>query len=51
MHPWFSPMDWDALLAKRLQPPIVPEIRSVNDLSRFDINDALRTSIVAYVPK
>ena len=41
---------FQALLAKKLPPPIVPDITSVNDLSRFDINDSLRTSVAPYIP-
>lgn len=28
--------DWDALLAKRVQPPFLPAIRSPKDVSNFD---------------
>jgi serine/threonine protein kinase len=35
-HSWFAGFDWAAMLAMRLQPPIVPIIKSETDLSNFD---------------
>lgn len=28
-HPWFSPIDWDSLENKEVQPPFVPDVRSI----------------------
>ncbi len=35
-HPWFEKMDWNALLQKKLQPPIPVYIKSKFDMSNFD---------------
>ena len=33
---WFLDMDWEALLAKKLDAPIMPELSSATDTSNFD---------------
>jgi len=35
-HAWFKNFDWDALVSKRVQPPIIPKIKGNLDLSNFD---------------
>jgi CRP-like cAMP-binding protein len=35
-HPWFKGFDFDALLKRRMQPPIIPKIKDNKDLSNFD---------------
>lgn len=35
-HPWFSSMDWKALIEKKVKPPFVPVIKSALDVSNFD---------------
>ncbi|TKS84055.1 Serine/threonine-protein kinase N1 [Collichthys lucidus] len=35
-HRFFQPMDWDALLAKKLKPPFLPNIKAAKDVSNFD---------------
>ena len=35
-HPWFRGFDWDALVARKVRPPIVPKIKHNKDLSNFD---------------
>ncbi|XP_056606137.1 serine/threonine-protein kinase N2 isoform X1 [Triplophysa dalaica] len=35
-HPFFRNMDWDALLAKKTQPPFMPTIKGREDVSNFD---------------
>lgn len=35
-HKWFAGFAWDALLAKTMKPPIVPQIRGAFDTSNFD---------------
>jgi len=35
-HPWFSSIDWEALLNKHLSPPIVPKVGGADDTSNFD---------------
>lgn len=32
-HPFFEPIDWDKLLRKEIQPPFVPEVSSVDDIT------------------
>ena len=33
---WFVSIDWDQLLARSLQPPIIPNVESSSDFSNFD---------------
>ena len=36
-HPWFSDIDFDALLAKTIEPPFKPELTdNIDDTSNFD---------------
>lgn len=35
-HKWFEGFYWDALKTRKLQPPIIPTVRSVLDASNFD---------------
>jgi len=35
-HPWFAGVDWNALVARKVKPPIIPRIRHNKDLSNFD---------------
>ncbi|KAG8010980.1 Serine/threonine-protein kinase N1 [Nibea albiflora] len=35
-HRFFQSMDWDALLAKKLKPPFLPNIKAAKDVSNFD---------------
>jgi serine/threonine protein kinase len=35
-HPWFRGFDFDALVARKVRPPIVPKIKHNKDLSNFD---------------
>ncbi|XP_015922705.1 ribosomal protein S6 kinase beta-1 isoform X2 [Parasteatoda tepidariorum] len=35
-HPFFRNVNWDDVLAKKLQPPYVPELISEDDVSQFD---------------
>eukprot|EP00753_Platysulcus_tardus_P015009 PLAT4708.1.p2 GENE.PLAT4708.1~~PLAT4708.1.p2 ORF type:complete len:705 (-),score=394.97 PLAT4708.1:123-2237(-) len=35
-HKWFRDMDWEALLAREVEPPIRPKIRHPLDCSHFD---------------
>ena len=35
-HPWYRHFDWDALDARRMQPPHVPPIRDALDVSHFE---------------
>lgn len=49
-HPWFSTIDWVALLEKRVPPPIVPELRGATDTSQFDcIDSSGHARVVPYV--
>jgi len=35
-HPWFEKFDFNALLQKKIKPPILPKIKSNIDLSNFE---------------
>lgn len=35
-HKWFVGLDWDQLLARQIDAPIVPEVKSKDDTSNFD---------------
>lgn len=35
-HPWFSTMNWDQCMKRRLSPPFIPAFRSADDTSNFD---------------
>ena len=35
-HPFFSPIDWDKLERRQVQPPVKPDIKSPTDVSNFD---------------
>jgi hypothetical protein len=35
-HPWFRGINFEALVARRIKPPIVPKIKHNKDLSNFD---------------
>lgn len=35
-HPFFKFVNWDDVLARRLEPPIKPILRSEDDVSQFD---------------
>jgi len=36
---WFSGFDWNSLLARELEVPIKPTVRSADDISNFDPYD------------
>lgn len=46
-HPYFAPLDFTKLAAKRIKPPFVPQVKSKLDTSCFDYNF---TSLPARVP-
>jgi len=48
-HPWFKGLDWDALVARRVRPPIVPKIKHNKDLSNFDQFDQDVAEVEPYV--
>ena len=35
-HPWFSNVNWSALINKEIKPPFVPLIKSEMDITHFD---------------
>merc|ERR1712086_1057652 len=38
-HEWFNGFDWEALLHKKLKPPIKPKLKNIDDSSNFDFYD------------
>ena len=36
MHPWFSRIDWNAILTKKIRPPFIPKVKNELDVSCFD---------------
>jgi len=36
-HPFFAPLDFDHLIAKKIQPPFIPETQGEDDVSNIDI--------------
>ncbi|KAF0715218.1 hypothetical protein AaE_011376, partial [Aphanomyces astaci] len=43
-HPFFSGLDWTALIAKQIKPPFKPRVNSPTDLQNFD-KEFTRTSV------
>jgi hypothetical protein len=39
MHPWFSSIDWDAMMNRRNPGPIIPHLRHPGDTRNFDEYD------------
>ena len=35
-HPWFSRVDWNTILNKKIRPPFIPKIKNEIDVSCFD---------------
>ena len=35
-HPWFKELNMEDMLAKKVKPPYVPEIKNKDDVSNFD---------------
>eukprot|EP01006_Ploeotia_vitrea_P047895 TRINITY_DN67174_c5_g7_i1.p1 TRINITY_DN67174_c5_g7~~TRINITY_DN67174_c5_g7_i1.p1 ORF type:complete len:465 (+),score=255.07 TRINITY_DN67174_c5_g7_i1:160-1554(+) len=42
-HKWFSSINWDDLIAKKIEPPIRPEQGVANCVAEFEIEDQLMT--------
>uniref|UniRef100_A0AC34F986 Uncharacterized protein n=1 Tax=Panagrolaimus sp. ES5 TaxID=591445 RepID=A0AC34F986_9BILA len=42
-HPWFETCDWDGMLNKAIQPPLVPTVYHEGDTGNFDSYDELET--------
>jgi serine/threonine protein kinase len=38
-HAWFAGIDWQALLERRIRPPIIPTIQHDSDISNFDCTE------------
>ncbi|KAI4130662.1 MAG: hypothetical protein LQ338_001639 [Usnochroma carphineum] len=47
-HPFFAPMDWDALYYRKIKGPIIPKLRHPADASNFDEYDQPREEKSAY---
>jgi hypothetical protein len=48
-HPFFADIDWDKLLKKEIEPPMIPEFMSPKDLMHFDqdlVREEARESVV-----
>ncbi|XKL64950.1 hypothetical protein PGB90_005036 [Kerria lacca] len=41
MHEWFKPIDWMKLYQKKVTPPFIPEVKSIDDTSNFEEYDEL----------
>ncbi|CAM9681447.1 unnamed protein product, partial [Choristocarpus tenellus] len=35
-HKWYGGFDWDGLIKKKLPPPIIPELKTPEDISHFN---------------
>ena len=35
-HPWFSSLDWDAVLNRKVKAPWIPKLKNETDTSNFD---------------
>ena len=35
-HPWFGPIDWEKMLARKLEPEFKPHVQGATDTSNFD---------------
>lgn len=44
-HPFFNGLNWDDVLAKRLEPPFKPTLSSEEDVSQFDVKFTQQTPI------
>lgn len=49
-HPFFAGVDWDALYAKRVEPPFRPEVHGDTDTSNFDTEFTSEPAIDSHVP-
>jgi hypothetical protein len=38
-HAWFSGIEWQALLEKRVRPPIIPTVLHEGDTSNFELTE------------
>jgi len=48
-HPWFSDLNMDEILAKKVESPYIPKISNKNDLQNFDpevVSESLKESIL-----
>ncbi len=36
MHPWFTRLSWEAVLACHIPAPFIPKVRDASDTSNFD---------------
>ena len=37
-HPFFKEINWDAVIAKKIKPPFIPNIKSCSDTKYIDVN-------------
>lgn len=49
-HPFFAGVDWDALYAKRVEPPFRPKVHGDTDTSNFDAEFTSEPAIDSHVP-
>ena len=50
-HPFFRDVDKEALLAKQVEPPFKPTIKSINDVSNFDPRFVVQDVAESMVPE
>jgi serine/threonine protein kinase len=48
-HPFFKGFDFDALVSRRMRPPIIPKIKHNKDMSNFDQFDQEVGEVEPYV--
>ena len=49
-HPWFSSIDFEALVAKQLKPPFVPKVKNEHDLRNIDTAFTSEAAVDSVVP-
>ena len=49
-HKWFKGLDWDELLARKLEPPIPISAKSEGDASNFEVYEEVAEEVVSVDP-
>ena len=50
-HPFFSKIDFDLLLQKKIPAPFIPEINDQTDVQNFDEEFTSEEVVTSYIPK